>query len=330
MQPQQTIRVDHYAEPEELAAAIPGMQLRATPLARGKFHASLTTWSLDGLVFQTGACPPLFIEFMVQPDHAVLQLPLLNRRDLVLNGRPAGAHGVGLYGGGAELLRANHLPGSYATFILPLQSVEALLAPPASLALAHPGAAGMLVLQPAAWRRLAALVRLAIRAGQDEAVPHFDPARAGLRASFLDAARAALAQGGDAENRRRLAARSGWLRLVKGAEDYLQAHAARAIYTEELCAALHVSPAGLMEAFRQVMGTTPHRFLKQRRLAMVRAALRAPAKAPPLVKTVALSHGFWHLGQFSLDYREAYGETPSETLAQAHPAAGQPLLSRAS
>jgi AraC family ethanolamine operon transcriptional activator len=35
------------------------------------------------------------------------------------------------------------------------------------------------------------------------------------------------------------------------------------------------------------------------------------------VKAVALSHGFWHLGQFAHDYRVSFGESPSETLARA-------------
>ena len=37
----------------------------------------------------------------------------------------------------------------------------------------------------------------------------------------------------------------------------------------------------------------------------------------PLVKSVALTHGFWHLGQFAHDYRATFGEMPSETLARA-------------
>jgi AraC family transcriptional regulator, ethanolamine operon transcriptional activator len=36
----------------------------------------------------------------------------------------------------------------------------------------------------------------------------------------------------------------------------------------------------------------------------------------PLIKSVALSHGFWHPGQFSHDYRETFGEMLSDTLAQ--------------
>jgi hypothetical protein len=36
----------------------------------------------------------------------------------------------------------------------------------------------------------------------------------------------------------------------------------------------------------------------------------------PLIKSVALSHGFWHPGQFSHDYHETFGEMLSDTLAQ--------------
>jgi AraC family ethanolamine operon transcriptional activator len=34
------------------------------------------------------------------------------------------------------------------------------------------------------------------------------------------------------------------------------------------------------------------------------------------VKSVALDLGFWHLGYFARDYRERFGESPSQTLAR--------------
>ena len=103
-------------------------------------------------------------------------------------------------------------------------------------------------------------------------------------------------------------------RTVIAADDYLRAHLDRPIYTEELCAALAVSQSTLAESFRAVFDVTPHRFLKLRRMTMVRAELRSNEGPAPLVKSVALSHGFWHLGQFAHDYRNTFGETPSETL----------------
>ena len=73
----------------------------------------------------------------------------------------------------------------------------------------------------------------------------------------------------------------------------------------------------LADAFQASFGISPHRFLKLRRLSMVRAALRPYEGRIPLVKSVALAHGFWHLGQFSHDYRATFGETPSDTLTRA-------------
>lgn len=315
----QPVRIELYREPEQLTHAIPGMRLRATPLARGEFRTRIVTWSLDGLVSQAGMCSPLAIEFAVGGDISAFQVPLLNRHSLLLNGRSASGNAVGLYGGGAELLRANTLCATYGTLVLPTQSVEALLCPPAGLALTRPGAHGMLAADPGAWRRMAAVINAAARAGaRAPAEPGSAAPRAGLRASLLDAARGMLAQGRDGEPARRLNARVGWARIVKGAQAYLDAHSGRAIYTEELCTRHGITSASLGEAFRQVLGTTPHRFLKLRRLAMVRAALLDRDAPPALVKSAALAHGFWHLGQFAQDYRAMYGETPSETLAQTH------------
>lgn len=69
----------------------------------------------------------------------------------------------------------------------------------------------------------------------------------------------------------------------------------------------------------------PHWCLKIRRLAMARSMLVDRDGPLPLIKSVALGFGFRHLGQFALDYRAMYGETPSMTLARArswtHPAA---------
>jgi len=108
-----------------------------------------------------------------------------------------------------------------------------------------------------------------------------------------------------------------WRRIVVAADEYLRANVARPIYTEELCTVLGVSASSLADAFRITGGISPHRFLKLRRLAMVRSLLRSREGPTSLVKSVALSHGFWHLGQFAHDYRAMYGEMPSETLARA-------------
>jgi AraC family ethanolamine operon transcriptional activator len=87
------------------------------------------------------------------------------------------------------------------------------------------------------------------------------------------------------------------------------------VYTEDLCAALGVSARRLHDAFRAVLGMSPHAYLKSRRLLLAHRALLGRMDRPDLVKSVALAHGFWHLGHFARDYRALFGRLPSETLA---------------
>jgi AraC family ethanolamine operon transcriptional activator len=105
-----------------------------------------------------------------------------------------------------------------------------------------------------------------------------------------------------------------WSDLARRAEDYVWANPGRPIRQAELCHALSASPSTLVAAFRAVLGTTPCQYVKLRRLALARAALReAPARRGG-VKWIALAHGYDHFGGFARDYRAAYGEAPSDTL----------------
>lgn len=106
-------------------------------------------------------------------------------------------------------------------------------------------------------------------------------------------------------------------RVVRLVDEYLCANPVRPVYTDDLCQALGVSASALHEAFHSVFGISPHRYLKLRRMSLVRAALLSPSGPWRSVKAAALSYGFWHLGQFAQDYREIYGELPSTTLARS-------------
>jgi AraC-like DNA-binding protein len=104
------------------------------------------------------------------------------------------------------------------------------------------------------------------------------------------------------------------LGLVARVDDYLRANLARPIYTPEISAALGASPRTLHDAFRTVHGMSLHGYLHRRRMALVREALKRASGSTALVKTIALTHGFWSLGRFSLAYRNMFGESPSATL----------------
>ena len=62
---------------------------------------------------------------------------------------------------------------------------------------------------------------------------------------------------------------------------------------------------------------SPKRCLLAARLEGVRRALSDAGTGPTTVTGVATDHGFYELGRFAATYREAFGETPSETLRSA-------------
>ncbi len=102
--------------------------------------------------------------------------------------------------------------------------------------------------------------------------------------------------------------------LVQQAEQYMMAHTDRTITVDLLCAALYVSRRTLHNAFREVVGVGPMTYLKIQRMKQVHHQLE---QAHPLTTTVfdtAYRWGFYHMGHFSRDYKQMFGESPSETL----------------
>src|SRR4051794_6205274 len=100
-------------------------------------------------------------------------------------------------------------------------------------------------------------------------------------------------------------------------DEYLIRNPPKPIYINDLCQILGVSYRKLYEAFILTRGESPSLYLKRRRLMLAHQVLSNAGSEAPLVKTVALDHGFWHFGNFSQDYRNLFGETPSETLVLA-------------
>jgi AraC-like DNA-binding protein len=102
-------------------------------------------------------------------------------------------------------------------------------------------------------------------------------------------------------------------RCVRMVEEYLVAHCDRPLTPETLALVAGVSVRSLYLGFQRYRGVSPMRLLHEVRL---RRAHEDLLQAPPgtRVTDVALRWGLGHLGRFSQDYREAFGESPSETL----------------
>lgn len=309
----------HFTEAEELLAAVPSVVLRATPTCAGPFRASLDSLRLDGLDFQTGSCSPAMIMAQAAPSSSIIQLPFAGTETFILNGRPLAPGLVGLYGGGSTLERASRQTTRHAVLVMPAEMASHLLMLSSSSPLLRAGGQGLVQAHPRLWQRAVDLVRaIAEVMTADASTFREAEARRSVRTSLLNAAQGLICGDPESGRPRDIRTSPARRRIVNMVDEYLMANISRPIYTEDLCEVLNISPARLAEAFRASFGVTPHRFLKLRRIAMVRAVLSRRDGAPvTLVRNVALEHGFWHLGQFARDYRMMYGEPPSETLARA-------------
>ena len=100
--------------------------------------------------------------------------------------------------------------------------------------------------------------------------------------------------------------------VVDRVTDYLEANKDRPIQITELCKAVGASRRTLQYSFESIVGISPIQYLRATRLNGARRSLLV-ARAETTVADIAADWGFLHLSQFTKDYRELFGERPSET-----------------
>src|SRR6476661_4909139 len=105
--------------------------------------------------------------------------------------------------------------------------------------------------------------------------------------------------------------------LVQRAEKLALAYVDKPLQVSALSRALGVSERTLRKLFNEILGRPPSRHLRMLRLSEVRRALLAARGQPVTVTEIATDFGFAALGEFSVEYRKVFGESPSETLHQA-------------
>jgi len=103
---------------------------------------------------------------------------------------------------------------------------------------------------------------------------------------------------------------------VRRVEDYILANWNQPITVEALAAAANASARSIFKAFRDSRHCSPMAFVKSVRLQRARRMLQEPDGATSVVST-AFACGFLNPGHFARDYRLAFGELPSATLAAA-------------
>lgn len=108
---------------------------------------------------------------------------------------------------------------------------------------------------------------------------------------------------------------------VKRAIDFIEAHLHLPITLVDIARASGIPGRTLLEHFKDHRSVSPMRYLRNARLARVRQAL-VRTDCAGSVTQIAMEWGFNHLGRFAVEYRNQFGESPSETLRRSRAGRG--------
>ena len=101
--------------------------------------------------------------------------------------------------------------------------------------------------------------------------------------------------------------------IVQRASQLLRDHVAEGTRIGVISRAVGVSERTLRNAFRREHGLSPKQYDVRERLGAARQALCNVADSDTVTK-IASQYGFFELGRFARLYKDAFGESPSETI----------------
>lgn len=101
-------------------------------------------------------------------------------------------------------------------------------------------------------------------------------------------------------------------RAVDCVLEYVNADLSTTRSIHELCGVAEVNERTLRNIFYEQFSLSPNKFINRYKLNLVRSDLKKLASRT-YIADIANEKGFWHMGQFAADYRNLFGELPSQT-----------------
>lgn len=296
---------------DDMALQLTGGHVEFLPLRSGAFAGRFCEINAGGMMIRRIIHGPMLMHGTVRPGHASVQF-VLNSSELTLGGHAFSSSDLAFIPAGAALQARFSTPQDRVGILIPDDMLERTLEEH-DASFPHSASGTILPVRAAQAARVSATL-----AEMTDFVQHFPLLAATPRigVSMGDECRRLLAAVLSATTapRSHLRSNRGVLERVRRADEFLRANIARPVYSDEICAAVGVAPRTLHQSFMSVYGMTPAAYLKRRRLMLVRRTLLAARHGPALVKSIALAHGFWHLGRFAREYTDMFGELPSATL----------------
>ena len=104
-------------------------------------------------------------------------------------------------------------------------------------------------------------------------------------------------------------------RIARKAQEFIEEHYDGCFRMEDLCRETGVGVRTVQRCFKDYFDVTVTEYLKTKRLDAAHRDLGAAHPNTDTVTDIALQHGFGHLGRFSVEFKERFGESPGVTLA---------------
>jgi AraC-like DNA-binding protein len=305
-------KILRFSDIDQFRSSIRTVDVDFTPLSR-EIDAELANLHLPGFDINFIKSFPRIINARLAPNATNIGFLMDEGVPMRLNGAESDHPSITIGSHGAELTTVERVGRQYASVIFT----------PAISDRGWPEASRYFKVFETSFQaqaRLRQLVKHGLTAHQEFPDPG-EAAKAwlGIRESFLGAIDAAFAEVVPAKWVS--SANSGrQFKIFQNIQELIAANIGSPIYSDELAQQLDASVRTIHDAVLRYTGMSLHRYLRLRRLWLVRRQLLASAGS---VKACALAFGFWHMGDFSHSYRLRFGETPSQTMARARRSTGQ-------
>jgi AraC-like DNA-binding protein len=313
-------RVLTFADPFPYQSAMQSAEVEIYPTKRGEFHSELTQIGLNNVWMQRyhEKLPRVFATKM-KPDRRVICF-LTDENQAAMRLCSMDVPPLAVVVGRDEIHQRNGAGSRYATMSLPTADLQAAYRAIVGHELVSPPSTYLTRPDHTLMSRLLELHKTAsLIAKTAPSLFELPEMVRNLEQQLIHVLVRCLAEGAASQMS------AGTLRhaaIVKQFEDFfLEMNPDQPLYLTEICAAIGVAERTLRAACEEHLGLGPIRYLSLRRMHLARRALLRADRSTATVTRVAIDHGFWELGRFSVAYRALFGETPSESLRR--PADGQ-------
>jgi AraC-like DNA-binding protein len=313
--------VRSFTDPDDYASVLPKTAARLNIAKRGTFKASSVLVALHDVRMQRFADNLPRVAHVTLPlGRAVISFGITAGPDQFWSGLEMSPSSILRHNDGSSSFHRSSGLASWGSMSLPVELAGWVVAMLAGQDLTPPRDPLTLTPSPTAMARLQRLHASVGRLAEDAPDLLASPEAArGIEEALIGTMVACLVP---SEGRDERIARRHHAVVMQRFRALVEANCDRALYMQEVCAAIKVSNRTLRYCCHQHLGMGPKRYLMLRRMNLAHRRLCESAPGMTTVTETATRFGFWEMGRFAVGYRSIFGEMPSETLRHsAHRAA---------